>query len=89
MNKTELESKTKLYTLYLNFEDSESRKNWIVDCNIDVDSLNIECDILRKSEYPRQDEIIDALLYEDLEKLEVIKQKRAEVDQKYPRVNLD
>jgi len=89
MNKTELEFKTKLYTLYLNFEDSESRKNWIVDCNIDVDSLNIECDILRKSEYPRQDEIIDALLYEDLEKLEVIKQKRAEVDQKYPRVNLD
>ena len=89
MNKTELESKTKLYTLYLNFEDSESRKNWIVDCNIDVDSLNIECDILRKSEYPRQEEIIDALLYEDLEKLEEIKQKRAEVDQKYPRVNLD
>jgi len=89
MNKTELEFKTKLYTLYLNFEDSEGRKNWIVDCNIDVDSLNIECDILRKSEYPRQEEIIDALLYEDLEKLEEIKQKRAEVDQKYPRVNLD
>lgn len=96
MNIVELEAATKSYSLWLNSGDVEDRKQWLLKYGFDeeklqrrINHLNSECEILRRSEYPSESEIITALLYEDSNKLEEIKQKRAEVDQKYPRVSLD
>jgi len=96
MNIVELEARTKSYSLWLNAGDVEDRKQWLLNYQFDdaklqkrINCLNMECDLLRRSEYPSQEEVIDALLYSDTEKLDQIKAKRAEVDQKYPSVSLD
>jgi hypothetical protein len=96
MNVPQLEAATKSYQLWLDSGDADQRREWLLAYGFDdaklqskIKGLNKECEILRRSEYQSESEIIVALLYEDADKLAEIKAKRAEVDQKYPRVSLD
>jgi hypothetical protein len=50
--------------------------------------MNMQCELLRASEYPSEAETVTALLYNDTDKLTEIKNSRAAVDAKYPKVKL-
>jgi len=53
-----------------------------------ADGFNAQCDMVRAAEYPSDSETITALLYNDTDKLTEIKNSRAAVDAKYPKVKL-
>ena len=53
-----------------------------------ADGFNAQCDMVRGAEYPSDSETITALLYNDTDKLTEIKNSRATVDAKYPKVTL-
>ena len=53
-----------------------------------ADGFNAQCDMVRAAEYPSNSETITALLYNDTDKLTEIKNSRAAVDAKYPKVKL-
>ena len=50
--------------------------------------MNMQCEMLRASEYPSDAETVTALLYNDTDKLTEIKNNRSTVDSKYPKVSV-
>ena len=101
MNRTELEARCSNYLDWLSKSTAE-RTRHIAAYGVDfdekingitkreklVEGMNMQCEMLRASEYPSEAETVTALLYNDTDKLTEIKNSRTTVDTKYPKVSI-
>jgi|TARA_B100000424_G_scaffold253760_1_gene231225 hypothetical protein len=99
INRTELEARCSHYLDWV-AKDATGRHRHIADLGVSFDEniggitkkqklingLNMQCDMMRASEYPSDADTITAILYNDTDKLTEIKNSRASVDTKYPKV---
>lgn len=101
INRTELEARCSNYLNWIAKNETE-RKRHFDDLGSSFDEIvggitkkqklangfNAQCDMIRAAEYPSDSETVTALLYNDTDKLAEIKNSRAAVDAKYPKVEL-
>ena len=101
MNRTELEARCSSYLQWVAKSTTE-RKNFFDNLGGSfletingvtkqqklINGMNMQCDMMRAAEYPSDSETVTALLYNDADKLTEIKNSRATVDAKYPKVTL-
>ena len=101
INRTELEANCSNYLNWVAKNETQ-RKSHFDDLGPSFDEVvggitkkqklangfNAQCDMIRAAEYPSDSETITALLYNDTDKLTEIKNSRAAVDAKYPKVKL-
>jgi hypothetical protein len=101
INRKELEARCSNYLDWVaknetqrknHFDDLGSSFDEVVDGVTKKEKLangfNEQCNMIRAAEYPSDSETVTALLYNDTGKLTEIKNSRAAVDAKYPKVKL-
>ena len=101
MNRTELEARCSNYLDWLSNSTAERIRhiaaygsdfdeliNGVTKREKLVNGMNMQCEMLRASEYPSDAETVTALLYNDTDKLTEIKNNRSTVDSKYPKVSV-
>ena len=101
MNRTELEARCSNYLDWLSKSTAERTRhiaaygsdfdeliNGVTKREKLVNGMNMQCEMLRASEYPSDAETVKALLYNDTDKLTEIKNSRSTVDSKYPKVSV-
>ena len=101
MNRTELEARCSNYLDWLSKSTAERTRhiaaygsdfdeliNGVTKREKLVNGMNMQCEMLRASEYPSDAETVTALLQNDTDKLTEIKNSRSTVDSKYPKVSV-
>ena len=101
MNRTELEARCSNYLDWLSKSTAE-RTRHIAAYGSDFDEkingvtkreklvigMNMQCEMMRASEYPSDAETVTALLYNDTDKITEIQNSRSTVNTKYPKVSV-